>query len=200
MQLKYLRSVLYVVAIMVGLHGTATASNEQYRVSRGEIVVVCPLTVGGAFEAKSQALSGEVAVGGESAGTVKGALSVDLRTLKTGIGMRDRHMRDNYLEVANGPDFEKATIENIQIEKLDGKTTFNGTLVLHGERRPVTGSATLERRDGGYTVQAEFPVRVSEYKIPKPTYLGVGVQDELKIKVALTVLPAATTTVARSKQ
>ena len=101
-------------------------------------------------------------------------------------------MRDNYLEVDNGPDFETATLENIQIDKLDGKTTFNGTLVLHGERRPITGSATLERRDGGYSVQAEFPVRVSEYKITKPTYLGIGVQDEIRIKVSLTVLPATT--------
>ena len=147
--------------------GTASA-NEQYRVSRGEVVVVCPLTVGGGFEAKTQAVTGEVAVGREEAGAIKGALSVDLRTLKTGIGMRDRHMRDNYLEVTNGPDFETATIENIQIEKLEGKTTFNGTLVLHGERRPVTGSATLEKRDGGYTVQADFPVRVSESRFPSP--------------------------------
>lgn len=192
MQLVNLRSVLFAVVVMVGLHGSATASTDQYRVSRGEIVVVCPLTVGGGFEAKSQAVSGEVEVGRDQAGAIKGSLSVDLRTLKTGIGLRDRHLRDNYLEVANGPDFEKATIEDIQIEKLDGKTTFNGTLVLHGERRPVTGSATLERRDGGYTVQAEFPVRVSEYKIAKPTYLGIGVQDEVRIKVALTVLPATT--------
>ena len=197
MQVRNLRSVLCAVAVIVGLHGTAFAGNEPYRVSRAQIVVVCPLTVGGGFEAKSQSVSGEVAVGRESTGPITGSLSVDLRTLKTGIGMRDKHMLDNYLEVDNGPDFEKATIENIQIEKLDGKTTFNGTLVLHGERRPITGSATLERRDGGYTVQAEFPVRVSEYKIPKPTYLGVGVQDEIRIKVALTVQPAATTVAAR---
>lgn len=197
MQLKNLRSVLCAVVVMVGLHGTAIAGDDHYRVSRGEIVVVCPLTVGGGFEAKSQAVSGEVAVGRESVGPITGSLSVDLRTLKTGIGMRDRHMRDNYLEVDNGPDFETATIENIQIEKLDGKTTFSGILMLHGERRPVTGSATLERRDGGYTVQAEFPVRVSEHKINKPTYLGVGVRDEIRIKVALTVLPATTTVASR---
>jgi polyisoprenoid-binding protein YceI len=120
-------------------------------------------------------------------------LSVDLRTLKTGIAMRDRHMKDNYLEVERGPAFGTATIENIRIDRLDGKTMFNATLVLHGERRPIAGSATLERRDGGYSVQAEFPVRVSEYNIAKPTYLGVGVQDEIRIKIALTAAPAAST-------
>jgi polyisoprenoid-binding protein YceI len=191
MQPKTYRLALFAVAALATLTGTAAAQNEKYLVSRGEVTVVCPLTVGGGFEAKTQAINGEVALAGEQPGAIKGSLAVDLRTLKTGIGLRDRHMRDNYLE-ASKPEFEKAVIEDIKIEKLDGKTTFNGTLVLHGERRPISGSATLERRDGGYNVQAEFPVRVSEYKITKPTYLGVGVQDEIKIKVAMTVLPATT--------
>ncbi len=192
MQTKILRVAVCVLAAMVGLTGIASA-NEKYQVSRGEVVVVCPLTVGGGFEAKTQAVTGEVALAtAAQPGAVNGSLSVDLRTLKTGIGLRDRHLKDTYLEVPKGPEFEKATIEDIQIDKLDGKGTFKGTLVLHGERRPVSGSATLERRDGGYTVQAEFPVRVSEYNITKPTYLGVGVQDEVRIKVALTVQSATT--------
>ena len=199
MQLKNLRIVIGVLAAVAALSGTASAGNEKYKVSGGNVTVVCPLTVGGGFEAKTQAVSGEVSLAADQPGSLGGALSVDLRTLTTGIGMRDRHMRDNYLEVGNGPEFEKATIEDIKIEKLDGKTTFNGTLVLHGERRPVTGSATLERKDGGYKVQAEFPVRVSEYKITKPTYLGVGVQDEIRIKIALTVEPTVTLT-ARARR
>ena len=199
MQHKNLRIALFVFAAIAIVAGTAHANNENYRVSRGEVVVVCPLTIGGGFEAKTQAVSGDVVVAADQGGAIKGSMSVDLRTLKTGISLRDRHMRDNYLEVGNGAQFEKATIEDIQIGKLDGKTTFNGTLVLHGERRPISGSATLEKRDGGYAVQAEFPVRVSEYKITKPTYLGVGVQDEVRIKVALTVLPL-TTVASRSQK
>lgn len=197
MQMNNLRLAIFALAAVVTFHGTA-AANDKYVVTRGEVTVVCPLTVGGGFEAKTQAINGEVAVAGEQAGAIKGSMAVDLRTLKTGISLRDRHMRDTYLE-ASKPEFEKAIIEDITIEKLDGKTTFNGTLVLHGERRPVSGSATLERRDGGYTVQAEFPVRVSEYQITKPTYLGVGVQDEIKIKVALTV-QSATTVASRTQR
>jgi polyisoprenoid-binding protein YceI len=176
----------------------AGAGNDKLQVTGGRVVVVCPLTVGGGFEAKTEAVSGQVSLGATQPGELDGALSVDLRTLKTGIGIRDRHMRDNYLEVEKAPGFETATIEDIQIEKLEGKTTFNGTLVLHGERKPVSGSATIARQGGGYSVEAEFPVKVSEFNIAKPTYLGVGVQDQIKIKIALTVTSA--TTLARSRQ
>jgi polyisoprenoid-binding protein YceI len=191
---KHLR--LYVSLLAVGTvlgGGIAAAQSDKLQVTSGHVVVVCPLTVGGGFEAKTEAVSGQVSLGGDQPGTLNGAMSVDLRTLKTGIGMRDRHMRDNYLEVEKAPGFEMATIEGIQIEKLDGKTTFNGTLVLHGERRAVTGLATIARQRDGYNVEAEFPVKVSEFNIPKPTYLGVGVQDQIRIKIALTVTPVTTT-------
>ena len=188
---------LFVIGVVVG-SGPAVAGNDKLQVSGGRVVVVCPLTVGGGFEAKTEAVSGQVSLGADQPGALDGTLSVDLRTLKTGIGIRDRHMKDNYLEVEKAPGFEVATIEDIQIDKLEGKTTFNGTLVLHGERKPVSGSATIARQGGGYTVEAEFPVKVSEFNIAKPTYLGVGVQDQIRIKIALTVTSA--TTVARARQ
>src|SRR5262249_958168 len=76
------------------------------RVSEGSIAVLCPLTVGGNFEAKSNALNGELVLDPRDNGTVSGEIAVDLRTLQTGIGLRDSHMRDKYLEVHKGGSFE----------------------------------------------------------------------------------------------
>jgi len=59
--------------------------------------------------------------------------------------------------------------------------------VLHGQRKEITGTADLQQRDGRIRVQAQFPIRVSEFQIPKPSYLGVGVRDEIQVKVTLTV-------------
>lgn len=194
----YLRIFVCLLVVGAGVDGGAAgAGNDKLQVTGGRVVVLCPLTIGGGFEARTDAVSGQVSLGSEQPGSLDGALSVDLRTLKTGIGMRDRHMRDNYLEVEKAPGFDTATIEDIQIEKLDGKTSFNGTLVLHGERKPISGSATIARQGGGYRIEAEFPVKVSEFNIPKPSYLGVGVQDQIRIKIALTV--TSVPTIARGK-
>jgi hypothetical protein len=46
-------------------------------------------------------------------------------------------------------------------------------------------------------VDAEFPLKVSEFEIPKPTYLGVGVRDEIRVKVAFNALPMSTTASTR---
>jgi polyisoprenoid-binding protein YceI len=172
----------------------ATFAQDTYRVSGGEVTVVCPLTVGGSFEAKTTKVTGALGTAPDSSGAVPGAVKVDLQTLETGIGLRDRHMREKYLEVNKGPDFAVATIEGIKIDKKEGKTAFNGTLLLHGQRQAITGTAELKEQNGRIRVQAEFPLSVSQFAIPQPTYLGVGVKDQIQVKVTMTAEPAPTQT------
>jgi polyisoprenoid-binding protein YceI len=163
----------------------ATSAQEVLRVSNGEVTVVCPLTVGGSFEAKTKAVSGEVAETPAQPGAIGGAVKVQLDTLESGIALRDDHMRSNYLEVEKGPEYAVAILENIRVDKTDGKGAFRGTLTLHGQRRDVAGTAEVERKDGGVVVEAQFPIKVSAFQIPEPTYLGVGVRDEIQVKVRL---------------
>ena len=175
---------VFAIALMTIAAAPAGAS-DAYKVSSGEITVMCPLTVGGSFEAKTKNLSGDVTPASDEQGAVRGALKVELQTLATGIGIRDRHMKNNYLEVEKGPEFSTATIEDIRVEKLEGKTVFTAMLSLHGQKKKVTGAAELQQKDGSIRVQAQFPLKVSDFDIPAPTYLGVGVRDEIQIKVSL---------------
>jgi polyisoprenoid-binding protein YceI len=189
-------AVLFAVVGVITIAGPSQAA-DAYKVNSAEVVVVCPLTVGGSFEAKTKTVSGEVAASAAEPGNLTGALRVDLQTLETGIAVRDRHMRENYLEVEKGPEFAVATVDQIRVEKLDGKSKFSGTLLLHGQRQAVTGTAELQQRDGRIRVQAQFPIKVSAFQIPKPTYLGVGVRDEIQIKVVMTVEPTPSHVAAR---
>ncbi len=185
----FIRNALVIGVLCAAGFAAPAGAADAYKVSGAEVVVVCPLTVGGSFEARTKSVSGEVAASTGEPGSVSGSLRVDLQTLETGIAVRDRHMRETYLEVEKGPEFAVATFDQIRIEKMDGKSTFKGTLLLHGQKQEVTGTADLQQRDGRIRVQAQFPIKVSSFQIPKPTYLGVGVRDEIQVKVVMTVEP-----------
>jgi polyisoprenoid-binding protein YceI len=179
------------VALMAAAAVTTPAfGQEALRVSGGEVTVICPLTVGGSFEAKTENLSGDLAVGSDNQ-SVKGALTVDLQTLETGIGLRDKHLKANYLEVEKGPEFAEARLQDIRVERLKGKTQFRGLLTLHGQTREVTGTADIKPNGSGYRMEATFPVKVADFQIPEPTYLGVGVADEVIVRVNLNAQPGA---------
>ena len=187
----------HALVLAIGLVATGAATrahaSDAYRISGGEVTVMCPLTVGGSFEAKTKSVTGDVTPDGDQPGAVRGTLQVDLQTLETGIGIRDRHMKSNYLEVEKGAGFSTATIDDIRVEKLDGKSTFTGVLTLHGQKKKISGAADLQQRDGRIKVQAQFALKVSDFEIPAPTYLGVGVRDEIQIKVSLMATPSTTT-------
>jgi polyisoprenoid-binding protein YceI len=175
------------LSALVLVWAIAVAPNE-WRVEQGDVRVICPMTIGGSFEAKTTALSGSLARSTSGPHAFDGTLAVDLRTLETGIGLRDQHLRETYLEVDNGPAFGVATLSEIDVQGLDpdatsGKGSFAGSLTLHGLTRQVAGSVDIRQSRGGRHVRAVFPVRLPDYHVRKPRYLGVGVKDTVRVEV-----------------
>lgn len=175
------------------------AQASAWRITEGRITVVCPLTIGGSFQAKTNAASGTLTSSGGSP-ALTGAVSVDLRTLDSGIGLRNTHIRDKYLEVGKGDDYATAILSEVSIAggdpaAFEGRTTFTGTLLLHGVKKPVAGEAQIRRNRSSAKVEATFPVTLSDFAIPKPQYLGVGVKEEIQVKVSLLVTSEGAATV-----
>jgi polyisoprenoid-binding protein YceI len=165
---------------------------NTWRVGQGDVRVICPMTLGGNFDAKTTALSGSVTAGANGSRAFGGSLAVDLRTLDTGIGLRNKHLRENYLEVDKGTGFATATLSEIDLNgfKSDapaGRGSFTGLLTLHGVTKEVTGAVEVRQAGAGLRVRAFFPVVLSAYSIPIPRYLGIGVRDTVQVEVAFAV-------------
>jgi polyisoprenoid-binding protein YceI len=165
----------------------AGAQSTTWRITTGEVVVLCPLTVGGSFEARTSSLSGQLAIDAAQPSTLTGEIAVDLKTLDSGISLRNTHMRDNYLEVGKGDGFDRAVLSEIVVKgdaaTITGATTFTATLLVHGTRKPVSGQARVARTGSDVRVEASFPVNLPGFGIPEPRYLGVGVKDQVQVKV-----------------
>jgi polyisoprenoid-binding protein YceI len=120
---------------------------------------------------------------------VDGSLAVNLRTLDTGISLRNEHLRENYLEVGKGAGFDTATLSDIDLNGFNpdapsGKGSFTGLLSLHGVSKAVTGAVDIRQSGAGLRVKASFPVQLSDYSIRTPRYLGIGVKDTVQVEVA----------------
>lgn len=185
---------LLCTAIVLGAHGLAGAQGAQgadsWNVASGDVRVRCRLTVGGSFEAVTSTISGTLRSDAADAASYAGALRVDLATLDSGIGLRNSHLRGNYLEVERGPDFRHAVLSDIRLDDplpASGgrhETRFAANLSLHGVQRPVEGNAELHRRNGRIAVEAALSLSLEAFDIPPPRYLGVGVRDRIAIEIA----------------
>ena len=131
---------------------------------------------------EGEGVRGEVRVGK----TIEGTFQFNLETLKTGISLRDRHMKEKYLEIEK---FPKAELQIVSVDKFDPalatlqSTPFKGNLVIHGVTKPVIGTAKIEKTAKGYKVQAQFDAKISDHTIGVPSYAGVTVADVVKVEV-----------------
>ena len=182
-----MKSILIAVALM----GVTTATNT-WHVGQGDVRVICPMTIGGSFDAKTTAISGSVTASANGSRAFDGSLAVDLRTLDTGIGLRNEHLRETYLEVTKGPGFDTATLSQIDLQGVspdapEGKGSFTGALTLHGVTKSVSGSLDVRQSGAALRVKAAFPVILTDYSIRQPRYLGVGVKDTVTVEVTFAV-------------
>jgi polyisoprenoid-binding protein YceI len=180
------------IPLVLSLVGATVAAAPTWRVGPGDVRVICPMTIGGTFDARTTALSGAVTARGSGSTALDGSLAVDLRTLDTGINLRNEHLRENYLEVAKGSGFDTATLSEIDLKGVDpdapeGKGSFTGLLRLHGVTKTVTGTIDVRLAGTDVHVKASFPVTLADYSIRKPRYLGVGVKDAVTVEVAFAV-------------
>lgn len=188
------RSVLtyaFVLSVTAAAPQAAMAlalSDDAWRVTTGDVRVLCPLTVGGSFEGRTSELSGVLTATSTKPATLAGDLSVDLRKLDTGINLRNEHLRENYLEVSKAAGYEHAVLSGVTMPDADlatteGKTRFTGQLRVHGVTKPVTGAAEIKRLSDKVKITAHLTVHLPDFEIAQPRYLGVGVKDDVQLTV-----------------
>ena len=121
----------------------------------------------------------------DAGGAVK--IIVPLANLKTGIDLRDKHMREKYLEVQKHPDavlevpWSAITLPE-EGKSLSGKA--KGKMTLHGKTKDVTFSYTVKRTGATYAATGSVPLNIKEFDINIPSYLGVTVKPDIDTNVA----------------
>jgi polyisoprenoid-binding protein YceI len=139
-------------------------------------------------------------------GTVKDQVAarvvIDLASMKTGVAMRDRHMREKYLETDRYPKAVftlRRIVSPARLELLPDRpmvVRVEGTLRMHGVEQPLTTEAQVTRLThetiGGrefpveaLRVHTAFPVRLSDYKIRRPRFLFIKMSNTLRLEIDL---------------
>lgn len=137
------------------------------------------------IQGQGAAPEGEFQIQGQN---VIGRMEFDLQSLDTGIELRNDHMKNKYLQVSQYPtarlELKSVPVTSswsVNSPKLE-ETEFSGDLTLHGQRRPAKGRFSID--DSG-KVEAKMKIKLSDFQVEIPSYMGITVADEVEIKVQL---------------
>jgi polyisoprenoid-binding protein YceI len=123
-----------------------------------------------------------------TAGKVQGKASFDLKTLDTGIEMRNSHMKEKYLEVGKFPNADFVITEiNLPNPLPSGDFSkdapFKGKLTLHGVTSDVSGIAKINKSGATLTGNVQFDTTVKSFNIDLPSFAGITMADDVKVEV-----------------
>jgi len=128
---------------------------------------------------------GDSLVAGQDYGGSEFYFEVDLTDLDTGIKLRNRHMRENYLETAKYP-FASFRGRIVQVDSLpeDGwRVRANGMLAIHGTERDYDVECDVTREMSGYRFQTGFQVRLPDFKIKIPSLMFMKISETIDLKL-----------------
>ncbi len=117
--------------------------------------------------------------------TLKGFFEVPLQGLDSGIALRDRHMKDKYLEVEKHP-VARLEFSDLKLPALSEKEVavqVPSKFTLHGVTQPLDASVSLQRVEEGVRVRAELAPTLSRFGIEIPKFAGITVAEEVKVRV-----------------
>ena len=122
---------------------------------------------------------------GEQNDPAKGSelyFQVELGSLDTGIGLRNRHMRENYLHTDKFPLAEYTG--KIVSAKKNGKVwdvVVEGKMKIHGKEISQTINGTLTSTGNGFNIKTNFIVKLSSHDIEIPSLMIKKINEDMKL-------------------
>ena len=120
----------------------------------------------------------------EDGGSV--VVAVPLSGLSTGIALRDKHMKEKYLEVPKYPKAELRVARSSLKIPADGAETTgdsSGRVDLHGKNKVLPFHYVAKREGDLVKVVGSLRLNMKEFDVEVPSYLGVTVKPEVDITV-----------------
>jgi polyisoprenoid-binding protein YceI len=115
-------------------------------------------------------------------------VTVPLGNITTGISLRDRHMRDKYLQTASYPEASLEVARSaLSFPKpgAEASSDVAAQVRLHGQSKTVTVHYTAKRDGSSATlhVSGTMHLNMVDFGIEAPKYMGLTVKPEVDVSV-----------------
>ncbi len=137
------------------------------------------------FEGTTSAIEGTVTWDSSFMNKSKINLKVYLDSLDTGIGLRNSHMRNNYLETEKYPtaDFTGKIISADKISGFESAVVVEGILKIHGTEKRFKTSGKIFNYGKLFKIETDFKINLQDFKIDQPKFLFNKVENEIGIQL-----------------
>jgi polyisoprenoid-binding protein YceI len=150
----------------------------------------------------SSKISGDIVVDPNLPAQAKATLRVEVASIRTGIELRDEHLRaENWLDAKAFPNAEFVITSVSGVDKLKPneavEATIKGKFTIHGVTKDLTAKALVrwvpasaetqanKVKGDALRIQASFDVKLEDHKVSIPSIVSLKVAPIVKVNVDL---------------
>lgn len=162
-----------------------TAYSQTFQTQSGSVTFIsrAPMLE---FEGKSSNLTGLINIATDSLD-----FYIDLNTLDTGIELRNRHMRDSYLETRKFPfaEFTGTFVPSLNMgSESEQQVVARGVFTIHGVSREIDVSGSMRLQSPEIILlKAEFQVKLSDHNITIPRVVFYELSEVQTVRIQATL-------------
>ena len=185
---------LIVIIVLLSFSVTSNADEITYTIQSGDPQNVTFHSKASieSFQGTTSHISGTIILDPNDVSTATGVFTVDMRTLDTGIGLRNTHMRENNLHTDQYPE---ATFEITAVNSDDSLTegiTIDfvavGDFTCHGETKQIEVNISVTPTSTpqlALHITGEFQVSLPDFNIPRPQFLILKLAEVQRVTLDL---------------
>lgn len=177
------------VAIL-SLAGTAFADSRTYTIARGgnNVAQFHAEDTYDAFDGKTSDVSGTIVADPAKPSTASVQIAINIDSLDTGVGLRNKEMRERYLQTTKWP---TATFRSVSVAgpesiapNAPADIRVTGDFTLHGVTRRMTIPVRVVLiPDGRIHATSNFNVHMPDFGIEVPHNVLVTVEDNVPVRL-----------------
>ena len=134
------------------------------------------------WEGVSHSVNSAIIYNDETRSLQSVAVSINVASFDSRNSNRDSHA----MEVLEGLKYPNVTFASSDIKPSEnGALTAIGNLTFHGITKPMTLQAMRKDAGGKMTITGEFKISLTEFKIERPSLMGLKTDDEMTMKFAV---------------
>lgn len=115
---------------------------------------------------------------------------VDLASLDTGIGLRNRHMRENYLHTDKFP-YATYSGRVMSVTRGQGdiyRVVSEGQMNIHGVSRALKVEGTFTEHGDRLVVECAFEVNLEDYDIEVPSLMFLKINEIIELDLRFSLI------------
>lgn len=172
---------------MAGIYSQNLFADQKFVIEKSSNVKFIAKITAGSFTTESKDVTGFIILDDAGKKIVSAEITVPVKSLESGMSIRNNHMQNKYLEAEKFPNIVFSFSDSKIDFQTDTISKIPGEFKIRDVKRPVVIDALIKSSPHEMKISSDFPIDITNYGIEQPKFAVVKMDTVVQVHADLQV-------------